>query len=143
MDGAAIAIRSVVCYPDNDLSWMASTTMPGVSTMTEEKLHHNPAVTRLLGPGEEIRHAAMAGDAVLAVTTRRVAIVEGDRTALDLKIDGLRRIQFDIERSRPATLVVVPDEGRYPPQVLPVRPDQYEGVAKALVAIGLRLADSD
>jgi hypothetical protein len=122
---------------------MAPIPVLGVTSMTEKKLHNDPAITRLLGEGEEIRHTALAGDAVLAVTTRRVAIVEGGRTALDLAIDGLRRIQFDIERTRPATLVVVPDEGRHPPQVLPVRPDQYEAVAEALVAIGLRLADSD
>jgi hypothetical protein len=83
------------------------------------------------------------GDALLAVTSRRIAIIEGKRTALDLPIDGVRRVQFDIEKTRPATLVIVPEDARYAPQVLPVRPEEYKAVADALVTIGRRLAGSD
>jgi hypothetical protein len=102
-----------------------------------------PTIRRLLEPGEAIQHATTAGDALLAVTSNRIAIVEGGRAALDLAIEGIRRIQFDIEKTRPATLVIVPETPDHPPQVLPVRPEEYRAVADALVTIGLRLAESE
>jgi len=100
-----------------------------------------PAIARLLEPGEEVAHAATAGEALLAVTSRRIAIVEGDRTALDVAVESLRRIQFDIEKARPATLVIVPEESSSAPQVLTVRPEEYQAVADALVTIGHRLTE--
>ena len=99
-------------------------------------------IVRLLEPGEHVEHATTAGDAVLAVTSRRLAIVENDRTALDIAVDGVRRIQFDIEKARPATLVIVPEEPQFTPQVLSVRPEEYQAVADALVRIGHRLTES-
>jgi len=108
--------------------------------MSERKRQPNPAVAQILEPGEELHHTAVAGPAVLAVTDRRVAVIEDGRTALDVAIDGLRRIQFDIEKTRPAALVLVPERADHPPQVLSVRPDEYEAVAAALVTIGRRLA---
>jgi len=55
----------------------------------------------------------------------------------------LRRIQFDVERRRPATLVLVPELPRDEPQVLAIEPERYEEVADALVIIGRRLAALD
>ena len=92
-------------------------------------------------PAKRFQHTAPAGTAVLAVTDRRIAVVEDGRTALALAIDGLRRIQFDIEKDRPATLVLVPEHVNYAPQVLAVRPSEYEALAAALVTIGRRLAE--
>lgn len=45
-------------------------------------------------------------------------MVNGLTDALDVSIDNLRRVQFDIERERPATLVVVPQQPTDEPQVL-------------------------
>ncbi len=104
---------------------------------------HHPAVQELLGPGEEVQHVASAGEAVIAVTSHRLAVIQEDRTALDVGIDNLRRIQFDIEKTRPATLVIVPEHPNQPPQVLAVKPEEYEEVAAALVTIGQRLAGWD
>ena len=101
----------------------------------------DPAIVRLLEPGEAVEHVTTAGEALFAVTSRRVAIVENDRTALDIAVESVRRIQFDIEKSRPATLVIVPEEPHFAPQVLPVRPEQYKAVSDALVTIGRRLAE--
>ena len=101
-----------------------------------------PAVQRILEPGEQIHHATTAGGVLLAVTDRRVAVLDEERTALDVAIDGLRRIQFDIEKSRPATLVIVPEHAAESPQVLQVEPAEYESVAAALVTIGHRLAEA-
>jgi hypothetical protein len=97
-------------------------------------------IRRALDPDEEIHVEAPAGDSVVVVTSRRLAIGSNDRLALDVPIDNLRRIQFDIERDRPATLVVVPERPTDEPQVLAVRPSDYPGVADALVVIGQRLA---
>ena len=89
---------------------------------------------------EEVHVEAAAGDSVVVVTNRRLAIKSTERLALDVPIHNLRRVQFDIERDRPATLVVVPQEPTDEPQVLSVKPDEYEGVAKALAVLGQRLA---
>jgi hypothetical protein len=107
----------------------------------QEPVESHQAVRALLEPGEDIRHTATAGDAVLAVTDRRVAVVERDRAALLIEIGGLRRIQFDIEKTRPATLVIVPELAEYDSQVLNVEPAEYQAVADVLVTIGRELAD--
>ena len=73
-----------------------------LATPTTEEVAAPPphnAVLRLLEPGEELHQSAAIGDAVLAVTSHRIAIVVQDRTAMDIVIDGLRRIQLDIEKS--------------------------------------------
>ena len=102
----------------------------------------DPAEQRVrtaLEPDERIQIKAAAIGAQLAVTNRRVAIVDERRLILDTPFEGLRRIQFDIERDRPATLVVVPESPSQPPQVLAIPPEEYHGVTKALAIIGRRV----
>jgi hypothetical protein len=65
-------------------------------------------IHKALDSDEEIHVEAPAGDHVIIVTNRRLAIGSRERLALNVPIANLRRIQFDIERDRPATLVVVP-----------------------------------
>ncbi len=91
-------------------------------------------------PGEEIRHQARTTDAVIAVTDRRLVVAARNRVALAVPFQSLRRIQFDIERNRPATLVIVPEMAHDEPQVLSIPPDRYAEAAEALVAIGQLLA---
>ena len=74
------------------------------------------------------------------ITDRRLAVASVVRLMLDVPIDNVRRIQFDIERLRPATLVVVPEHPADEPQVLAVQPEEYRGVAEVLVVLGERLA---
>ena len=95
-----------------------------------------------LDPDEVLHIQAVAGDNVVIVTDRRLAIAARDRLALNVPIANLRRIQFDIERDRPATLVVVPMRPSDEPQVLAVPPEDYRDVADALVVVGQRLAES-
>jgi hypothetical protein len=95
----------------------------------------------VLQPDEPIQIRARAREALVAVTDRRMHIATEDRVALDVPFPGLRRIQFDIERDRPATLVVVPEHPEDEPQVLAIPVDEYEAVAAALVEIGRRLHD--
>jgi hypothetical protein len=105
-----------------------------------ERANYERTIRSLLAPGEELRHEATAGQAVLAVTSHRVAVIHAERLAMALEIEQLRRIQFDIEKARPATLVLVPEYPDHAPEVLTVAPEEYEEVAAALVAIGKRLA---
>ena len=105
---------------------------------SEERIDH-PAL-RVMAPDERVQARARAGDTEIVVTDRRLAVGSTDRLTLDIGLDGLRRIQFDIERDRPATLVVVPEQPSHEPQVLAVHPEDYPAVAQALVYIGQRLA---
>ncbi|HEY4227186.1 MAG TPA: hypothetical protein VGM49_02520 [Candidatus Limnocylindrales bacterium] len=95
-----------------------------------------------LEPGEIVEAIAEATGARLLVTDRRLAVATDDRVALDIRLAGLRRIQFDIERVRPATLVIVPEHPKDEPQVLGIAPSRYEEVTKALAIIGRRLAET-
>src|SRR6187399_2375452 len=76
---------------------------PGGSDMD-----HDP-MGDYLDEGETIEAKARAGDTTIVVTDRRL-VIEGDgRRLLDIPVDGLRRVQFDIEKRRPAALVFVPE----------------------------------
>jgi hypothetical protein len=101
-----------------------------------------PSVLHVLEPGEELRVRARATEAVLAVTDRRLVVAARERIALAVPFHSLRRIQFDIERDRPATLVIVPEMAHDEPQVLSIPPDRYPEAAEALVLIGQALARS-
>jgi hypothetical protein len=104
---------------------------------TDEPMDH--PVLKRLEPGETVEALARAASASLLVTDRRIAVAEAERIALDVPFAGLRRIQFDIERERPATLVIVPEHPRHEPQVMAVPPDRYAEVTRALALIGERL----
>jgi hypothetical protein len=97
-------------------------------------------LSEILEPNESAKALAKARNAALVVSDRRVLILEGDRRTLDVSFDRLRRVQFDIERDRPATLVIVPEHPSDEPQVLPIPADEYRAVADALVHIGEQLA---
>jgi hypothetical protein len=93
-------------------------------------------VTTTPRPDEYVHADVDTEDGRLLVTDRRVEISRGARIALDLRFDELRRIQLDIERHRPATMVVVPDNARYEPQVLPIPAEALDTVTAALSFIG-------
>jgi hypothetical protein len=96
----------------------------------------DPHLEALIEPGETIRHRTRATRAILAVTDRRIIVAAPYGIALDLPLAALRRVQFDIERDRPATLVLVPDQPRHEPQVLAIPPEEYAAAAEVLVAVG-------
>jgi hypothetical protein len=106
-----------------------------------EALEH-PALHRLQ-PGETVAVLAHAATASLLVTDQRVAVADEGRLALDIPFEGLRRIQFDIERERPATLVIVPEHPANEPQVIAVPRERIDEVTRALAFIGSRLYDLD
>jgi hypothetical protein len=93
----------------------------------------------ILQPGEVLETRAAAQDAVVAVTSRRLMVTEGERLVLDVPFSELRRVQFDIERGRPATLVIVPEHIANEPRVVAVPISSLRDAALALAAIGERL----
>ena len=99
-----------------------------------------PYVLAVLEPDETLRARARARDAVIAVSDRRLIVAARERVALSIGFDELRRIQFDIERDRPATMVIVPEEAHYEPQVLAIPPEEFRATAEALTLIGQQLA---
>jgi hypothetical protein len=103
------------------------------------RLSDHPALPAL-EPDEEIRVRVSAGDSVVILTDKRLAIASQDNLALDVPLENLLRIEFDIERGRGATLVIFPMQPEDMPQVVMVPASAYEAVAQALVVIGRRLA---
>jgi hypothetical protein len=97
-------------------------------------------VLRLLEPDEQLEISARAFDSVLAVTDRRILVRRAGRLALNVPLEYVRRIEFDVERSRSATLVIVPESPADEPQVLGIPPEEIEAVAHAVAGIGRRLS---
>jgi hypothetical protein len=113
------------------------------STMSQEQERQPARWHPLVEPDEAVLEQATARDVILLATDRRMAVVDGGRMALDLPYHRLRRIQFDIERRRPATLVIVPDNPADEPQVISIQPEEYRQVADVLVAVGRNLIEAD
>ena len=105
------------------------------------ELDFEPTILRLLQSEEKLQVAARARDAILAVTDRRLVVADDQRVALDIPYDSVRRVQFDIERARPATLVIVPESPSDEPQILAIPPEEYDRAASALAVIGQRLSE--
>jgi hypothetical protein len=99
-----------------------------------------PQLRQLLDPDETLRVQARVRDALIAVSDRRLVVATRERVALNVSFDELRRIQFDIERDRPATMVIVPEEAHNEPQVLAIPPEAFKKTAEALALIGHQLA---
>jgi len=104
-----------------------------------EPLNPDHPVAERLNPDERVRAHIAVAQARILVTDRRLAVADEERLALDIEIAGLRRIQFDIERNRPATLVIVPEHPQHEPQVLAVPNEQLPAVADAIAYLGQRL----
>ena len=102
-----------------------------------------PSLLRILQPDEELEVHARAMDGIVAATNRRLVVTSNDRVILDVAYGELRRIQFDIERGRPATFVVVPDDPSNPPEVLAIPASDYANVGHVLALIGHRMAQRD
>jgi hypothetical protein len=109
--------------------------------MNESLPPDHPAIG-ILRSGETIRTHIPGKTTTIVVTDERIAVADEERLAFDLEISRLRRIQFDIERERPATLVIVPEHPTHEPQVLAIPPEHYHKVGEALAYIGQRLYQS-
>jgi hypothetical protein len=89
---------------------------------------------------QDIRAQSSADGHLVVLTDDILRVGSGDNVQLDVPIGDVRRIQFDIERDRPATLVIVPDAAWRQSQVIMVEPEHYEGVAHVLAVLGVMMA---
>jgi hypothetical protein len=110
--------------------------------VSQNPLEREPNLLHILQPDEELAVQAQATDGVIAGTNRRLVVTSEGRIRLDVAYGELRRVQFDIERGRPATLVIVPDAPSHPPEVLAIPPSQYEEVARLLAVVGQRIHEA-
>jgi hypothetical protein len=97
-------------------------------------------VIRLLQADEQLQSRARAIDGLVAVTNRRILVHSAGRIALDVPVEQLRRVQFDVERTRPATMVIVPEHPSHEPQVLGIPHDEIDAAARAVAELGKRLS---
>ena len=109
-----------------------------MASSTKRELPDHPVIESL-APGETVRALIDAPTARLLVTDRRLAVADQTRIALDVPLEGIRRIQFDIERQRPATFVIVPEHPQHEPQVLAIPLELYDRVAEVIAFIGQAL----
>ena len=100
----------------------------------------DPVVTRI--SGDETVQAVVDGvDGRVVVTDHRLAVANARRIALNVELRTIRRIEFDIERERPATMVIVPDDPRHQAQVVTVPSEQYDAAASAIAYVGRLIHD--
>jgi hypothetical protein len=114
--------------------------MERCNMQTGQPHDHEPVLRAILEPDEELRIQARARDALIAVSDRRLIVASRERIMLSVSFNELRRIQFDIERDRPATMVIVPEEAHHEPQVLAIPPEEFDATAEALAHIGRQIA---
>jgi len=96
-----------------------------------------------LQPGEQLQAMVRTEPGTVALTDRRLVIATDDRLLLDVPVHGLRRIQLDVERGRPASLVFVPRDPLHEPQVIAVPHQELESVAEVMSILGRQLASLD
>ena len=114
----------------------------GRTTLPLMDPRHEPAdlaVLRLLQRDERVELALEAIGAELRVTDRRLLVTDAANVRLDIPYKRLRRIEFDLEAARPASMVIVPHQPADEPQVLSVPRDQLQVAAEVLAFIGERL----
>jgi hypothetical protein len=96
-------------------------------------------VLHLLQPGERVELGLESFGAELRVTDRRLLVNYANDVRLDVPYERLRRVQFDLEALRPATMVIVPHHPADEPQVLSVPREQLHVAAELLAFVGERL----
>ena len=104
----------------------------------------NPAgrsfpLPHVLHPGEVVETQAIVEGSAIAITQERLIVAEADKTVLDIRFEEVRRIQFDIERGRDATLVIVPEHINNWPRVVSVPVRHLRETSAVLARIGERI----
>ena len=110
----------------------------------DENTTRDPAfpLPHILQPGEVVERQAHADGFLIAVTPHRIIVTDGSRPVMDLPFGELRRIQFDLERGRDATLVMVPEHIWNEPRVFSVPTANVTETALTLGLIGQRMNPS-
>ena len=92
-----------------------------------------------LRPDEHLAVVAETEQATVALTDQRVVVSAEGRTTMDVPVEHIRRVELDIEQGRPATLILVPSDPCWAPQVLAVPDEEVPQVLRALSIILERL----
>jgi hypothetical protein len=93
--------------------------------------------------GEDTALVARTVEGTLRVAAGRLQVMIESRLALDVDVRGVRRIQFDLEQQRPASLVIVPHDPRREPQVLSIPFDEVPRVAEVITHVSESFRDLD
>jgi hypothetical protein len=109
-----------------------------LSEVTDRDMRSFP-LPHVLQPGEVVESQAVAGPAIIAVTEQRLVVAESDSVVLDVPFNEVRRIQFDIERGRDATLVIVPEHISNWPRIVSVPVTALRETSATLARIGERI----
>jgi hypothetical protein len=96
----------------------------------------NDPVMARLARDEAVRGVVEGIGGRLVLTDRRVVVTENGVITLDVPIGNLRLVEFDLERQRPASVIIVPEHPRDPPRQLAIEPQQYDEVASVLAQLG-------
>jgi len=96
----------------------------------------------VLRPGEVVEGHVVAGASVIAITRDRLVVAEGDVPVMDIPFSDLRRIQFDIERGRDATMVIVPESPKNWPRLVSVPVPNLRESAAVFARIGERVNET-
>ena len=118
--------------------WLPCQMRCDLSQVTDRDMQSFP-LPHVLQPGEVVQSQAVAGQAIIAVTEQRLVVAESDSVVLDVPFSELRRIQFDIERGRDATLVIVPEHISNWPRVVSVPVSALRETSATLARIGERI----
>lgn len=100
--------------------------------------HWGPPVL-LLAADERIEVYAEAADARVVVTDRRVLVATEMTLTLDVALEQIRRVQFDVAKGQPAMLLIEPESAADWPYRLPVEAEQFEEITRVVSVIGSRL----
>ena len=98
-------------------------------------------VAHFLQPGEKIQGTVTATESVVVLTDQRLMVVSATRIALDVPFREVRRIQLDVEKNRPSTLVIVPEQPSHEAQVLTVPDTDLDRTCAVVTQIGVRMRD--
>lgn len=102
-----------------------------------------PEIMSLLQPQEHVLAHVRSTEGRLAVTDRRILVIDGGRLALNVGVERVRRIEFDVDKGRPATMVIVPEDAEHGPQVLSIPESGLQGASSVLAVFAERLSQTD
>jgi hypothetical protein len=127
------------CHQRPDLAPCRTSYRPDV-THEREPQSGEQAVLHLLHPGERVEMVLDATNGELRATDRRLLMTVAGRVRMDIGYEDVRRIQFDVEAHRPATMVIVPNIANREPHVLGVPRDRLHLAGELLAFVGERRA---
>jgi len=88
-------------------------------------------------------HVVEAREGTLTVLDHHIRFRRtGTSRDIDLPARAVRRVQLDIEKARPATVAIVPDEAGIEAELLTIDRNQFEALTVAFLHLALDLDDA-